>query len=406
MSRETQLQRLVDIIKNYRKDELDFLIDVSHVEKWLNQFEVETQSVILSETIHVLTSWYFDEEKVDKVLNRIVRFLREVYQIDSITNLIEQVSFLTLQDAGLSQKMLVKRLTDMIYDQYSISVQTKIHSSIERYVYIDDGLYTGSRAIQDIRECLCVLPHGARLDVFYVVASERGLWRVKKEFADLAEKKGINLKIHRWRWIQNDKRKIRNEASSGEDVILNQMCLWPSAELKEIAQVTNYQKSLVNLTEKQQEYLFRDYQWNNDAGIFTSVENRNIVEKEFLLKGIMILGGVSRSKGIYPLGFDSGVSFGFGSFCVFDMNISNTCPLVLWWGRNTQSGGGLDCWYPLFPRRINPESERMQKEEYEVYDWERSTAVDQYNMCPDCGCHFGIETDGGNGFCINCAWEH
>ena len=32
--------------------------------------------------------------------------------------------------------------------------------------------------------------------------------------------------------------------------------------------------------------------------------------------------------------------------------------------------------------------------------------MDQYNMCPDCGNFFGLEDDGGNGFCVNCAWKH
>ena len=29
-----------------------------------------------------------------------------------------------------------------------------------------------------------------------------------------------------------------------------------------------------------------------------------------------------------------------------------------------------------------------------------------YDTCPDCGCRIGIENDGGNGFCINCAPNH
>ena len=29
-----------------------------------------------------------------------------------------------------------------------------------------------------------------------------------------------------------------------------------------------------------------------------------------------------------------------------------------------------------------------------------------YDTCPDCGCRIGIENDGGNGFCINCALNH
>mgnify|MGYP006916288650 CR=1 FL=1 len=29
-----------------------------------------------------------------------------------------------------------------------------------------------------------------------------------------------------------------------------------------------------------------------------------------------------------------------------------------------------------------------------------------YDTCPECGCPIGIDNDGGNGFCINCAPNH
>lgn len=32
------------------------------------------------------------------------------------------------------------------------------------------------------------------------------------------------------------------------------------------------------------------------------------------------------------MGYNLTPSFGFGSFCATDLNISNTCPIVLWWG--------------------------------------------------------------------------
>ena len=38
--------------------------------------------------------------------------------------------------------------------------------------------------------------------------------------------------------------------------------------------------------------------------------------------------------------------------------------------------------------------------------WGEKNSMDQYNMCPDCGTYFGLEKDGGNGFCIDCAWKH
>ena len=40
---------------------------------------------------------------------------------------------------------------------------------------------------------------------------------------------------------------------------------------------------------------------------------------------------------------------------------------------------------------------------YEEPDGERDYATD---ICPDCGSPIGIENDGGNGFCINCAPNH
>lgn len=47
-------------------------------------------------------------------------------------------------------------------------------------------------------------------------------------------------------------------------------------------------------------------------------------------------------------------------------------------------------------------------EENRIYyeELERSGDDDAYDTCPDCGCRIGIENDGGNGFCINCAPNH
>ena len=46
------------------------------------------------------------------------------------------------------------------------------------------------------------------------------------------------------------------------------------------------------------------------------------------------------------------------------------------------------------------EENRISYEELERSDG------DSYDTCPDCGCRIGIENDGGNGFCINCAPNH
>lgn len=49
-------------------------------------------------------------------------------------------------------------------------------------------------------------------------------------------------------------------------------------------------------------------------------------------KGIAITQNIQEHKGLYPLGYNLTPSLGFGSFCATDLNISNTCPIVLWWG--------------------------------------------------------------------------
>src|SRR5450755_4549701 len=54
------------------------------------------------------------------------------------------------------------------------------------------------------------------------------------------------------------------------------------------------------------------------------------------------------------LGFMKLISLGFGTFFVTYRNISNNCPLVLWWGDPSYpSTHPLGKWYPLFPRRTN-----------------------------------------------------
>lgn len=129
------------------------------------------------------------------------------------------------------------------------------------------------------------------------------------------------------------------------------------------------------------------------------------MEREFLLKGIEIIKSCDSTKGMYPLGYNLWPSFGFGSFTANDMNISNTCPLILWWGNNLKLGNALDAWYPLLPRRVNHQESFDCDEEAEEYEASYRKS-DQYNMCPDCGKYFGIEDDGGNGFCTDCAWKH
>lgn len=43
---------------------------------------------------------------------------------------------------------------------------------------------------------------------------------------------------------------------------------------------------------------------------------------------------------------------------------------------------------------------------FDEYEFNESNYSDGEHTCPDCGRLYSFEDDGGNGFCINCAWNH
>lgn len=401
MNRENNLVQLENIIKDYRKGELDFTPDVAHISKWLSQFSPKNQDVILQETLYVFQEWYFSNEYVDEKVDRIPNYLQKKYNYSTIHEACNSVSFLSLQKDGNSQSTIISRLTERMSDRYGISIKTKIDEDINHYIYFDDGLYTGSRARKELEEIICCLPRDSTLEVFYIVACESAFLYTKKIVSELANQHGITLLVHSWKTLFDVKSSEWSEDGT-ERWCARHDCLWPTPSLKANEDVRAYMGLLTGISDAAKNYLFRKANWANDAGVFSTVENRAIVEKEFLLQGIKILKNVSECKGIYPLGYNVFPSLGLGSFCAFEMNISNTCPLVLWWGNNALKGDVLDNWYPLLPRRVNPREELKNHWDDMVF-WGEKNTMDQYNMCPKCGMYFGLEEDGGNGFCIDCA---
>ncbi len=403
MNREANLVLLSDIIKDYRKGELKFTIGANHINKWLSQFSPENQDVILQETLNVFQEWYFSNEDVDGIIDNIPEYLQKKYAYQTIQSVCQSVCFLNIQRDGNSQHTMVSRFAERIRERYNIFIKTSIEAGINHYVYFDDGLYTGSRARKDIKWIICSLPKGSTLEVFYIVACESAFSYTKKIASKKAEQCGITLLMHTWKCLCDVKTSEWSQ-DGVERWCTRYDCLWPMPSLEKNEYIDAYVKNL-SISDRARNFLFRKSNWANDAGIFTSVENRAIVEKEFLLHGIKILESVTEGKGIYPLGYNVYPSLGSGSFCSFDMNISNTCPLVLWWGNNTVKGDVLDNWYPLLPRIVNSREEAKSFGDDMVF-WGENSTMDQYNMCPDCGEYFGLEEDGGNGFCVDCAWKH
>lgn len=393
-----------EIIKNFRQTSIDVEINKEHVHKWISQFALDTQETILKETVHILKEWYFDENKICLFLDEIVDYLKEENESATAENPLRDICFLDIQESGKSQSQLIEMLKEEVSTKYGYSIKSGNPGQEKHYVYLDDGLYTGSRLRKDIKKCLNTIPEGSRIDVIYLVACSNGMEFSVKKLEDACKDRKIIINFQRWREISNNKAitKITNGISY-EPV---QECLWPSSTLAKIPEISSYVEKLEKLKGQKVYYCFRNNRYGYTEGIFTCLANRDIVEGEFLKKGITIMEKVKEYKGLYPLGYNITPSFGFGSFCATDLNISNTCPIVLWWGNTLKKGNELDCWYPLLPRRISNKDINPFDAEWEPEETEDDGYEDIFDTCPDCGCGISLSNDGGNGFCSDCAWNH
>lgn len=90
----------------------------------------------------------------------------------------------------------------------------------------------------------------------------------------------------------------------------------------------------------------------SQEAFFSSKENRNRLEQIFLDKGIEIINKIQDETTKHkhrPLGktYPSYKTFGTGTLFFTWRNISNTCPIVLWWNNSAHNWQGL---FPLYNR--------------------------------------------------------
>ncbi|MDE6666453.1 MAG: hypothetical protein K2K14_09795 [Ruminococcus sp.] len=97
-SQEIMCQNIASIIDGYRKEELSYTIDIQHVKKWVAQFPPEFRDLLLSETINILSNWYFDTAFIEnQFFGEITKFLIKKYHFSSENDICSNVVFLCLQ---------------------------------------------------------------------------------------------------------------------------------------------------------------------------------------------------------------------------------------------------------------------------------------------------------------------
>lgn len=236
------INQLVSIIANFRKGELFFDLDDAHVERWLLQFTNECQDIILSETIHIFKHWYFTKQYIEETfLDKVVSFLCKKYKYDSAQTFCREATFVDMQEIGQSQKQLIQMLCRRLNEQYQLKLNVQITEGKRHFVYIDDGLYTGSRARKDLMELIYKISPGSTLDVFYLVAGSNGFTYTMNEITPIAKRHDIALSLYRMKNLENIK--TVNQQYVGdiykESYAASHLCLWPDKKSQKIPSVNN-----------------------------------------------------------------------------------------------------------------------------------------------------------------------
>ena len=90
---QSYIEGIATIIQNYRRTELTKPLDAAHVERWVGQFAPDERSIVLAETFHVLTRYYFKEERIHNFLERVLERI-------TAEQLADDVVFASIQKKG------------------------------------------------------------------------------------------------------------------------------------------------------------------------------------------------------------------------------------------------------------------------------------------------------------------
>lgn len=332
VERDNLLTQVAEKISAYRPGEIP-VPDKQHVDRWLSQFTPKNQLPLLRELNHLLGCSFLDKSDTEDFITSLIN--RKPPSNEDQKNYWKGINFLSIQLYGESQKELLKIVNKTLQEQFSLSTE-ECGIGSDKYLYIDDILFSGGRVQQDIREWVNnKAPSEAKIEICLIAAYTLGLHETQRAISRIIRDSGKNIKVS-----YNHKITIENRKSYNT----NSQVFWPILP-QEDPTINDY------ITQLKSEYppVTRGTR-KEILAPFLSEEGRQTLENEFLLAGIKICQKIENPTEILkPLGF-SRYGIGFGSTIITYRNCPNNCPLALWWGDPEAETGPLN-WYPLLPRK-------------------------------------------------------
>ena len=345
------IEKIIEIVKDYRKEDMNIFyrqkMDKTHIIKWIEQFDENDREFILSELLHLLPNSYLTKDDTLKILGNEFETLKNDFGYESVKDFLNETKFLDCQANGKSQKVFLSFIDKILQEKYNYTLAQCGTEEIKNWIYFDDVLASGGTFRADILKEIAEYGEdkfegsGIRIIASFVILHSWATSNVPFAIdTKLKYKLGENLKFYRVARVENNPRinyfnssptfnnifPIKNDL--GEEIL----------EFIESSFERDYEM-------RNAEFAFRNPAYPEKEEFFSNPENRIRYENILLKKGFEIIKSIDNLtvKSIRPLGMTppSYKTLGTGSHFFTWRNISNTCPLVFWWGANN--------WYPLFP---------------------------------------------------------
>jgi hypothetical protein len=351
---EEKINKIVEIIGDYRAEDIGWFyrtkIDSEHINKWLNQFDELDKEFIVDELLHLLPNSYLTKHETLRIISTEFDVISKGYGYDDINVFLDETKFLDCQPAGKSQKVLLNLIDGVLQEKYNRSISTCGNSNIKNWLYTDDVLASGGtfkgEILSEIRKYGTdeFIKSDINIIGSFIIlhnwATKNVKFSIDKELKTELKKR---IQFYRVTEIENDP--IINFYNSNPK--FNHV--YP-IETEDGKQVLNFiQENLSNEYDfRNEQYAFRNPNYPKEENFFSSSENRIRYENILLKKGFDIMQSIENinAKSLRPLGMTnpSNKILGTGTHFFTWRNISNTCPIVFWWGSNN--------WMPLFPVKL------------------------------------------------------
>lgn len=345
-------ENIVAITKDYHSDYNEgFVMSSKHVLDWVNQFDEQDQEFVLNELLHILNQGvYISKEKAKEILWEFINKATTFFGYQNVETFLRETHFINSQAEHKSQSILLKLLNDIIVEKIGLTTEICGSLGVRNYIYLDDILASGGtfkfaikKFIEDNSLLEPLINKELRILSFFFCTHSWGLdntrYSLKKLFGD------ENYFLDVAKFPVGSYYKIENNLK-GFNPKLN--LVYPEKSKNE------YDAYLVSLENAsvQSDKAYRKATQPSQEAFFSSKENRNRLEQIFLDKGIEIISKIQDETTKHkhrPLGktYPSYKTFGTGTLFFTWRNISNTCPIVLWWNNSAHNWKGL---FPLYNR--------------------------------------------------------